>query len=111
MKHGKDDPAVPMEMDDEEYERQMQQLGRVDNEDYSSDEEEKEEQVVYHHRQTFVYSATLTLPPSMHHLIIMETFSINTSFFGWAITLFIFVLSRQYFTEKSVHFIEIRTRS
>ena len=69
MKHGKDDPAVPMEMDDEEYERQMQQLGRVDNEDYSSDEEEKEEQVVFHHRQTFVYSATLTLPPSMHHLI------------------------------------------
>jgi ATP-dependent RNA helicase DDX24/MAK5 len=68
MKHGKDDPEVPMEIDDEEYERQMQQVGHDDNDDGSSDEEEIE-QVVYHHRQTFVYSATLTLPPSMHHLI------------------------------------------
>lgn len=69
MMHGKVEPAAPMEMnDDEEYERQMKQLEHVDNEDYSSDYEEIEKDM-YHHRQTFVYSATLTLPPSMHHLI------------------------------------------
>ena len=56
--------AVPsaMEMDDDEYdEAQQEELGNED-----SDSDEQEEAV---HRQTFVYSATLTLPPSMHHLI------------------------------------------
>eukprot|EP00578_Thalassiosira_sp_NH16_P013461 CAMPEP_0181108602 /NCGR_PEP_ID=MMETSP1071-20121207/17716_1 /TAXON_ID=35127 /ORGANISM="Thalassiosira sp., Strain NH16" /LENGTH=467 /DNA_ID=CAMNT_0023192213 /DNA_START=156 /DNA_END=1556 /DNA_ORIENTATION=- len=53
----------PMEMDDDEFEQQQQQLlgGESDS--------ESEEEVASVHRQTFVYSATLTLPPSMHDLI------------------------------------------
>ena len=50
------------EMDDEEYDEAQQE--EFDGED--SDSDEQEEAV---HRQTFIYSATLTLPPSMHHLI------------------------------------------
>lgn len=52
----------PMEVEDEEY---MEQLNEddVSESDSSSDEEEAV------HRQTFVYSATLTLPPSSHHNI------------------------------------------
>ena len=56
----------PMEMDDDEYEEQAARLLR-DDDDSDLEEEEETEQPV--HRQTFVYSATLTLPPSMHHLI------------------------------------------
>eukprot|EP00804_Cyclotella_cryptica_P004014 CCRYP_013914-RB/>CCRYP_013914-RB protein AED:0.12 eAED:0.12 QI:83/0.83/0.85/1/0.83/0.71/7/958/1037 len=69
-KNGKKAPPKPMEIDDQEYLEQEEQLllnGNDDDEDDGeSDEEEKEERV---HRQTFVYSATLTLPPSTHHLI------------------------------------------
>jgi len=56
----------PMEMDDDEYEEQQAQLFN-DNEESGDDDEGVNEEPV--HRQTFVYSATLTLPPSMHHLI------------------------------------------
>ena len=52
----------PMEMDDDEYLEQLE----ADDGDNDSEEEEEEEPV---HRQTFVYSATLTLPTSTHHLI------------------------------------------
>ena len=65
----KDTIPVPMEMDDAEFEEQMQQLHNDDADseiDLSEDEGEDNEPV---HRQTFIYSATLTLPPSMHHLI------------------------------------------
>ncbi|KAL3826311.1 hypothetical protein ACHAXA_004629 [Cyclostephanos tholiformis] len=62
---GRDIPA-PVEMDDEDYERQLRR-SLHDVEDAANEEEAKERVVV--HRQTFVYSATLTLPPSMHHLI------------------------------------------
>ena len=55
------DTPKPMEMEDDEY---LEQLEAADDE--SESEEEKEERV---HRQTFVYSATLTLPTSTHHLI------------------------------------------
>jgi len=63
-KKGSDAKPKPMEMDDDEYEEQQAQL-LGNNEDSDDDEVEEE----YVHRQTFVYSATLTLPPSMHHLI------------------------------------------
>jgi len=56
---------MPMEMDDDEFEEQQQQLLRGE----SDSESESEEEVASVHRQTFVYSATLTLPPSMHDLI------------------------------------------
>jgi len=62
-KKGSDAKPKPMEMDDDEYEEQQAQLLNPEEE---SDDEVEEEPV---HRQTFVYSATLTLPPSMHHLI------------------------------------------
>jgi ATP-dependent RNA helicase DDX24/MAK5 len=62
---GRDVPP-PAEMDDEEYERQLRRSMR-DAANAEKEEEELERTVV--HRQTFVYSATLTLPPSMHHLI------------------------------------------
>jgi ATP-dependent RNA helicase DDX24/MAK5 len=63
---GKSAPK-PMEMDDDEYDGQNQQyLDDNDSENDLDDDEEAEQQV---HRQTFVYSATLTLPPSTHHLI------------------------------------------
>ncbi|KAL7542886.1 hypothetical protein ACHAXR_013188 [Thalassiosira sp. AJA248-18] len=58
----------PMEMDDDEYEEQQQQLLQEED-DSEHDFEEEEEVAEPVHRQTFVYSATLTLPPSMHHLI------------------------------------------
>ena len=62
---GKDLPKPkPMEMDDDEYLEQQQLL--MEDDDSEHDEEDVVELV---HRQTFVYSATLTLPPSMHHLI------------------------------------------
>jgi ATP-dependent RNA helicase DDX24/MAK5 len=64
-KRGRDVVPAPTEMDDEEYERQLRRSLR-DVEDAAN--EELEERTVVH-RQTFVYSATLTLPPSMHHLI------------------------------------------
>lgn len=54
----------PMEMEDDEY---LEQLEADDGENDSEVEEEEEEEPV--HRQTFVYSATLTLPTSTHHLI------------------------------------------
>ena len=57
----KEDTPAPMEMDDDEYEQQL-----LNKEDDSESDPEEEELV---HRQTFIYSATLTLPPSMHHLI------------------------------------------
>ena len=53
----------PMEMDDDEYDEQAMRLLQND------DDTDLEEEVEPVHRQTFVYSATLTLPPSMHHLI------------------------------------------
>ncbi|KAL9188677.1 hypothetical protein ACHAXT_007055 [Thalassiosira profunda] len=58
-----DDEPAPMEMDDDDFEQQQLQLQSVESDDES---DEAAEPV---HRQTFVYSATLTLPPSMHHLI------------------------------------------
>lgn len=60
---GGGDAPAPMEMDDDEYEEQRRTL---EQEAGSENESEEPEPV---HRQTFVYSATLTLPPSMHHLI------------------------------------------
>jgi len=54
----------PMEMDDDEY---LEQLEADSDNDSEVEEEEEEEELV--HRQTFVYSATLTLPTSTHHLI------------------------------------------
>lgn len=56
----------PMEMEDDEY---LEQLEADDNENDSDVEEEEEEEEEPVHRQTFVYSATLTLPTSTHHLI------------------------------------------
>lgn len=58
---GEKSAPKPMEMEDDEY---LEQIEDVDSENDS--EEEEEERV---HRQTFVYSATLTLPTSTHHLI------------------------------------------
>lgn len=67
-KVGGDIPAA-MEMDDDEYERQRQRLiSDVEDDGANNGEVEEEERAVVH-RQTFVYSATLTLPPSMHRLI------------------------------------------
>eukprot|EP00581_Thalassiosira_minuscula_P028551 CAMPEP_0183749982 /NCGR_PEP_ID=MMETSP0739-20130205/727_1 /TAXON_ID=385413 /ORGANISM="Thalassiosira miniscula, Strain CCMP1093" /LENGTH=1043 /DNA_ID=CAMNT_0025985887 /DNA_START=14 /DNA_END=3145 /DNA_ORIENTATION=+ len=63
---GKGNVPKPMEMDDDEFEEQQQEL-LMNTED--SDNEDEEEEIPPVHRQTFVYSATLTLPPSMHHLI------------------------------------------
>mmetsp|Transcript_23058 Transcript_23058/g.68011 ORF Transcript_23058/g.68011 Transcript_23058/m.68011 type:complete len:365 (+) Transcript_23058:1647-2741(+) len=62
-------PPEPQEMNDNDYERLRAQLevgGGVtsDAESESDSEDEEEEERV--HRQTFVYSATLTLPPSQH---------------------------------------------
>ena len=51
----------PMELEDDEY------LEQLETDDGDNDSEEEEEEAV--HRQTFVYSATLTLPTSTHHLI------------------------------------------
>jgi len=65
-KKGSDAKPKPMEMDDDEYEEQQAQLLNNEEEESGDDDEVEEEPV---HRQTFVYSATLTLPPSMHHLI------------------------------------------
>lgn len=52
----------PLEMDDNMYLEQIKEDG--DNESNSDSEEDNSI-----HRQTFVYSATLTLPPSSHHNI------------------------------------------
>lgn len=65
---GKKSKQKPMEMDDDEFWEQQQQF--LDGED--SEDNSKEEEVEPVHRQTFVYSATLTLPPSTHHLIKKE---------------------------------------
>jgi len=54
----------PIEMEDDEYIEQLED-GDLD----SAEEEEEEEEEERVHRQTFVYSATLTLPTSTHHLI------------------------------------------
>ena len=65
-----DDVTEPMEMDDDEYEAEQakiqQELERMDEDDSHDEKEEKEEPVK---RQTFVFSATLTLPSSSHHSI------------------------------------------
>lgn len=64
-----DTSPVPMEMDDAEFEEQMQQIhndGDGSEIDFLEENDNEDEPV---HRQTFIYSATLTLPPSMHHLI------------------------------------------
>ena len=62
---GSTEKPKPMEIDDDEYWEQQAKL--LDQNDDDGDEEEEVAEPV--HRQTFVYSATLTLPPSMHHLI------------------------------------------
>jgi ATP-dependent RNA helicase DDX24/MAK5 len=54
--------AKPTEICDEEY---LEQLND-DKESETNSDDEKDEHI---HRQTFVYSATLTLPPSSHHNI------------------------------------------
>lgn len=64
-RNGRKSAPKPMEMDDDEYEEQNQYLDDDDSKKYFEEEEEVEQV----HRQTFVYSATLTLPPSTHHLI------------------------------------------
>ncbi|KAL7521101.1 hypothetical protein ACHAWX_005793 [Stephanocyclus meneghinianus] len=69
QKIGTEAPPEPMEMDDREYSEREEQLlsnGEDVDEDDEHDEDETAERV---HRQTFVYSATLTLPPSAHHSI------------------------------------------
>jgi ATP-dependent RNA helicase DDX24/MAK5 len=53
----------PMEMEDDEY------LEHLEDDDLDSAEEDEKEEQERVHRQTFVYSATLTLPTSTHHLI------------------------------------------
>jgi len=63
-RNGDKSAPKPMEMDDDEY---IEQLEADDSDNDSEVEEEEEEEPV--HRQTFVYSATLTLPTSTHHLI------------------------------------------
>ena len=65
----KDTIPVPMEMDDADYEEQMQKLHNDDEDSENDFSEEEGEDIKPVHRQTFIYSATLTLPPSMHHLI------------------------------------------
>lgn len=57
-RNGKTCPK-PVEVDDNDY---LEQLN-VDHDGSESDSEDEESV----HRQTFVYSATLTLPPSSHH--------------------------------------------
>jgi ATP-dependent RNA helicase DDX24/MAK5 len=57
-------PPTPVEVDDDEYREEV--VLNVEDDSDNDSEEDKLEQV---HRQTFVYSATLTLPPSTHHLI------------------------------------------
>jgi ATP-dependent RNA helicase DDX24/MAK5 len=51
----------PIEINDDDY------LAQMNEDDLSEDDSSSEEEGV--HRQTFVYSATLTLPPSSHHNI------------------------------------------
>lgn len=51
-----------VEIDDEDY---MEQMNAADDSENGSSSQEDEAV----HRQTFVYSATLTLPPSSHHNI------------------------------------------
>merc|ERR1711966_52597 len=58
-------PPAPVELEDDEYEEERQRP--QEEEESGTDAEEELPAPV--HRQTFVYSATLTLPPSMHHLI------------------------------------------
>jgi len=54
-------PPKPMEMDDDEYLEQQRQLEEeMTGSDESSDDEDESQEPV--HRQTFIYSATLTLP-------------------------------------------------
>ena len=55
---GAESSPEPQEMDDEEYEEQLQEQKRRKQRTPSKEGI---------HRQTFVYSATLTLPPSAHH--------------------------------------------
>jgi ATP-dependent RNA helicase DDX24/MAK5 len=68
-----DDDATPepMEMDDDEYEaeqaRMKKELEDSLNVNLDDDEGEEEEEPVK--RQTFIFSATLSLPPSSHHNI------------------------------------------
>ena len=60
-------PPKPVEVDDREYlEQEEQFLLNGDDDDDAENDEGESERV---HRQTFVYSATLTLPPSAHYLI------------------------------------------
>ena len=65
-----DDVPEPMEMDDDEFEAEQaklqHELERMDEDDSHDEKEEKEEPVK---RQTFLFSATLTLPSSSHHSI------------------------------------------
>ena len=60
------DITKPVEMDDDEYEAMMNQSVEH-SEDESDDEKVEEEETVK--RQTFVFSATLTLPTSSHQQI------------------------------------------
>ena len=62
--NGRGKVPKPIEIDDNEYLKQQQQQLSGDLSKNDFDEEPKTV-----HRQTFVYSATLTLPPSTHHLI------------------------------------------
>jgi ATP-dependent RNA helicase DDX24/MAK5 len=68
-----DDDAIPepMEMDDDEYEaeqaRMKKELEDSLNVNLDDDEGEEEEEPVK--RQTFIFSATLSLPPSSHYNI------------------------------------------
>jgi ATP-dependent RNA helicase DDX24/MAK5 len=68
-KNGTKAPPKPMEVDDQEYLEQEEHL-LLNGDDVDEDDEHNEEEMVERvHRQTFVYSATLTLPPSAHHSI------------------------------------------
>ena len=62
-RNGVKERPAPMEVEDDEFEHELHLL------DDESDSDDDEDSVELVHRQTFVYSATLTLPPSMHHLI------------------------------------------
>jgi len=72
-RNGSKETPAPMEMDDDEFEQERELLDEEDD----SDNDSEDVLVEPVHRQTFVYSATLTLPPSMHHLIKKDPAMLN----------------------------------
>jgi ATP-dependent RNA helicase DDX24/MAK5 len=63
------EPPRPVEIDDEEYEAQQAALLELDNVDEDIESDSEDDTTASVKRQTFVFSATLTLPTSSHQTI------------------------------------------